>query len=127
MKPLPLSSAAISARRPRSLRTSYVLTMQQGPVGVMLWKNKSSDHCEAALAAMSVDVENPFARPATMIRSLHSRGDGLAADAGAQLDISRDSDGFDVLQPEVVVIAPIEEAFYRARTPSGCCGCGWSR
>ena len=35
---------------------------------------------------------------------------------GAQLlDISRDGDGLDVLQPEVVAIAPIEEAFYRAR------------
>jgi hypothetical protein len=43
-------------------------------------------------------------------------------------DICRDSDRLDVLQLKMMVIAPIEEAFYRgARTPSGYCGCGSSQ
>ena len=54
--------------------------------------------------------------------------DARLSNFGAQLfDICGDRDTLDVFQAEVMVVAPVEEAFYRARTPSAYCGCGWSR
>jgi hypothetical protein len=42
--------------------------------------------------------------------------DARLSNFGAQLlDICGDGDGLDVLQPEMVLITPVEEAFYRAR------------
>ena len=96
------------------------------------WRLTTGDH-ELGAAYGGGGCGDQYAAGDQVIEQL-TDGSQMLLDArlgnfGAQLlDVSCYGYGFDVLQPQVVVIAPIEESFYRARIRHpGIAVAGWSR